>query len=440
MTPTVSSRSRRGALALGGIFFAASAALASAPAVYATPSDEAVNAIDARYTTFGGAGSLLGAPIGDAVDMPGGAERDYEGGAIFYSKDTGAHVVYGAILERYKALGGPGSELGYPKNDESDTGDGTGRFNDFAVTGGASIYWTPQWGASVIKGRVLEAWRQSGGITGPFGYPSADTSILDGVQTGKFVGPEGTEIQWSEAAGLVTIPAGLAATIPGFSAATPTAEGTTSVTKPSVSGPSTTATKSSTWWWIPVGLAALALLGGLLRLLTRKPKTPEPVRVVAQRAEVTRPTPVPPPAPPVRPAAKAPAPPATPRPPAPPAPPAPPTPAKVVPLVKTPPPAPKPVTPPPPPPPPPKPMPEPEPVASRPAPEPTPIRPLLAEPPKATIHTAIAHQDEAAAVIRYESSEPADTRIQVTYENNAIGDDQESKADKSDSVPDSRQL
>ena len=66
------------------------------------------------------------------------------------------------------------------------------------------------------------------------------------------------------------------------------------------------------------------------------------------------------------------------------------------------------------------------------------IRPLLSEPPKATIHTESAEPD-AAAVIKYESSTPADTRIQVTYENNAVGDDQESVADKSDTVPDSRQ-
>lgn len=418
VTPIVSSRSRRGALALGGLFIAAGAVLTTAPA-YADPSAEAAKSIEDRYAAFGGLNSLLGAPIGDAVDAPGGAARNYEGGAIFYSKDTGAHVMYGAILERYKALGGPGSELGYPKNDESDTGDGTGRFNDFTFPGGASMYWTPQWGASVIKGRVLDAWRRSGGITGPFGYPSSDTSILDGVQTGKFVGPEGTEIQWSEAAGLVTVPAALAATIPGISAATPTAEGTPSVTKPSPNAPSPAAasTRSSKWWWIPVGLAALALLGGLLRLLGRKPAAPEPVKVAAQRVPEVAP------APPV-------APPPTPRPvaetPPPPRPPAPPT--KVVPLVKTPPPAPRPVPPPPPPPVPPAPRPAP-------APEAVAVRPLLSEPPKATIHTESAAEDETATVIRYESSTPADTRIQVTYENNAVGHDQESRADKSDAHP-----
>lgn len=440
MTPNVSSRSRRGALALGGILIAASATLTTAPAVNAAPSSDAVNAINDRYSTFGGEASLLGAPTGEAVDVPGGAERDYEGGAIFFSEETGAHVMYGAILDRYNALGGPGGELGYPKNDESDTGDGTGRFNDFTTPGGASIYWTPQWGASVIKGRVLEAWRQTGGITGPFGYPSADTSIIDGIQTAKFVGPEGTEIQWSEAGGLVTIPTGLAATIPGFSAATPTAEGTTSVTKPSPSTTTTTSTTTSRkWWWIPVGLAALALLGGLLRLLSRKPKAAAPVKVATQRApEVTRPVAVPPPPAPVRPVAAAPAPsprpPAPPAPPRPPAPPAPPAPTKVVPLVKTPPPAPKPVTPPPAP----KPVtPPPPPPVAKPVPEPaTPIRPLLSEPPKAAIHTEATPHHDVAPVIKYESSAPADTRIQVTYENNAVGDNQESVADKSDARPD----
>ena len=403
MTPTVPLR---GSLALGGMFIVASSLLVSAPIVSAAPSSDAVSTINDRYAAFGGEGSLLGSPTGEAVDVPGGAERDYQGGSIFYSKDTGAHVMYGAILDRYMALGGPSSELGFPKNDESDTGDGVGRFNDFSMPGGAAIYWNPQWGASVIKGRVLEAWRQSGAITGPFGYPSADTSIVDGVQTGKFVGPEGTEIQWSEASGLITIPAALASKIPGFDITSP-AEGTTAVSTPgtSVSAEPVT-TKSSKWWWIPVGIAVAALLAGLMRLLTRR-RPEEPVKVAAQRAPVVKPAPAP--APPVRPVVKAPAPP-------PPAPPKPPAPAKVAPLTK--------VTPPPPPAP-------PKPVTPPPAP-----RPLLSEPPKATIRTETTDHD-VSTVVRYEeSAAAAETTVRVTYENNAVGDHQASAADKSDSVPD----
>lgn len=391
----------RVSLALGGMFILTSSLLVSAPISSAAPSTEAVDTINDRYTTFGGESSLLGAPLGEAVDVAGGAERDYEGGTIFYSKDTGAHVMYGVILDRYEALGGPGSDLGFPKNDEGDVGDGVGRFNDFSAPEGAAIYWSPQWGASVIKGKVLEAWRQSGAITGPFGYPSADTSVTGDMQTGKFVGPEGTEIQWSKAAGLLTIPAALAAKIPGFGANAPTAEGTTSVS----AAPGKTITtekvekKGFNWLWLLLGIPLIAGLGWLLR---KRPQEVAPVRV-AERAPVVKPTP-----PPARPApvVKAPAPtPPAPRPPAP-------APAKVAPVTKvTPPPAPKPVTPPPAP------------------------RPLLSEPPKATIRTETS--EDVTTVVRYEDSVAGtETTARVTYENNALGDDQESVADKSDTIPD----
>jgi hypothetical protein len=382
-------------LALGGIFIVASSALLSAPLVNAAPSSDAVSTINDRYATFGGDSSLLGSPVGEAVDVPGGAERDYEGGSIFYSKDTGAHVMYGVILDRYKALGGPGtSGLGFPTNDETGTGDSVGRFNDFSAPEGAAIYWNPQWGASVIKGRVLEAWRQSGAITGPFGYPSADTSIADGVQTGKFVGPEGTEIQWSQAAGLVTIPAALATKIPGFGSTASTAEGTTSMSKPttSVTADPGVKKKGFNWLWLLLGIPLIAGLGWLLR---RKPAEVVPVKV-AERAPVVKPTP--PPAPRPAPVVKAPPPPPAPRP---------------APVVKAPPPppAPKPVTPPPAP------------------------RPLLSEPPKATIRTEASDHD-LSTVVRYEESSAATEAVQVTYENNAVGDKHSSVADKSDSVPD----
>ena len=60
VTPIVSSRSRRGAVALGGMFIAASAVLVSTPAASAAPSSDAVNAINDRYSAFGGAGLCAG--------------------------------------------------------------------------------------------------------------------------------------------------------------------------------------------------------------------------------------------------------------------------------------------------------------------------------------------------------------------------------------------
>jgi hypothetical protein len=403
----------RAALALGGMFIVSSSLLLSTPIAGAAPSTDAVDTINDRYATFGGESSLLGIPTAEAIDVPGGAVREYQGGAIYYSQDTGAHVMYGAILDRYRALGGPSSELGFPTNDEGDTGDGVGRFNDFSTPGGAAIYWNPQWGASVIRGRVLETWRQAGAVSGPFGYPSADTSIMDGVQTGKFVGPEGTEIQWSKTGGLITIPAALAATIPGLSATTPTSERPISVSPPDTSiTAEPTAMRSSKWWWIPAGVAAAALLAGLIRVLTRG-RPEEPIPVPAQRAPVA--TSPPTKAPPTK------APPATPPPARPvtatttpaPAPPASPAPPRIAPVAKV------------------SRTPAPGPAASPPAPV-----PLLSEPPKATIRTASTDRDLSAVVTYEGSAAAAETAVQVTYENNAVGHNQADVADKSDSVPD----
>ena len=410
MTPLMPLRA---ALALGGMFIVGSSLLLSTPIAGAEPSTDAVDTINDRYATFGGESSLLGIPTAEAIDVPGGAVREYQGGAIYYSKDTGAHVMYGAILDRYRALGGPSSELGFPTNDEGDTGDGVGRFNDFSTPGGAAIYWNPQWGASVIRGRVLETWRQAGAVSGPFGYPSADTSIMDGVQTGKFVGPEGTEIQWSKAGGLITIPAALATTIPGLSATTPTSERPISVSPPDTSVTAEPpATRSSKWWWIPAGVAAAALLAGLARVLTRgRPEEPTPVP--AQRAPVATPpraTPPPTTPPPTTPPPARPVTVATTPAPAPPAPPAPPRVAPLANVTRT-------------------------PVSKSAASPPAPA-PLLSEPPKATIRTASTDRDLSAVVTYEGSAAAAETAVQVTYENNAVGHNQADVADKSDSVPD----
>ncbi len=472
--PTAASfRRRRIPLVVVGLAFAA-AGLWGAPAAVATPSVDAANAIDAKYTSFGGAGSLLGTPIAAAVDVGDGAERDYSGGVIYYSKDTGAKVMYGAILDRYKSLGGPMGDLGFPTNDESDAGNGVARFNDFTAPGGASIYWSPQWGAMVVKGRVRDAWLASGGVNGPFSYPTTDTATTTDVQTGKFVGPAGTEIQWSNAAGLVTVPAGLASSLPGFLATAPSVEGTQSVTAPPVATPTLNAPTNSApnpvhsgfnkLWWIPITLALVAAIGGLMWLFGRRRgstadvQSPRPTAPVAPvppaRASVAEPAkltskpeikPTPTKSAPT-PAAKAAAPavpkvtqspngagdaakaPTAPAPP-PKAAPAPPKPAvasapvrKAEPSVPTPPPPrAAPVSPPP--------------AVPSPPPVTTPVLRAVSDVAKEAVPAAVVREvtgAETSPAIKYETPDAAaSTKIEITYENNAIGDGQESTADKS---------
>ncbi|QBS44580.1 LGFP repeat-containing protein [Nocardia sp. CS682] len=263
---------RRTSLTVNVLALLASGLLAgtAAPAV-ADPSADAVNAIDAHYAEFGGSGSFLGAPLGPATDVAGGAERAYQGGVIYYSPNTGAKAMYGEILVKYKSLGGPSGPLSFPTNDESGAGDGVGRYNDFAEPGGAAIYWKPETGAWTIKGKVLDAWRESGGVTGPFGYPRSDMTVDDGVATANFEGPGGTEIKWSENNGLATQPPELAASLPGFRADAPDVAVPNPVPNPDIEG--TTDSDGSginRWWGIPIGLAITAVVAGLLAMLGRR--------------------------------------------------------------------------------------------------------------------------------------------------------------------------
>lgn len=447
MTPRARLGSASAGAAIAGTLIAG---LLWAPAAAAQPSAEAVDAIEESYDRFGGDTSLLGPPAGEVTEVPGGAVRDFQGGAIYYSPDTGAHVMYGAILEHYRDLGGPGPALGFPENDEADSGDGVGRFNDFSAPGGAAIYWTPQSGAALVTGRVLEAWRQVGGVSGPFGYPTADTAVIDEVQTGMFAGPEGTEIQWSRAGGLVTVPAVLAARIPGFTATAPDPEGTSSMNTPRSDTPAAAGPSSSglSWWWIPIGIAAAALLAGVLRMVLRR-RPAETATVTARTHSATTagaPEPVGRPGPAPKPVTSVPPPKATPPRSAPPRsvtpttpPPAAPAPASAPPNGVT---RPKAATPPP------KPA-RPAPPARPPAPKPAvnsapkladvaplkppaaaPVRPVTAEPPKATIRTEPADQ-ATSPVVQYATPETPAAGITVTYENNAVGENQESAADKS---------
>ncbi len=419
MTPTVTPRHMRGAsLALGGMFVVASTMLA--PTAGAAPSADAVKAIDDHYPAVS---SVLGEPTGEPTDIAGGVEKDYTEGAIFYSKETGAKAMYGEIFKKYQAIGGP-AELGFPTNDESDTGDGVGRFSEFAGKDGetAAIFWAPASGAWVMRGKVYDAWKASGGIKGPFGYPKDDTMTMGDTLTSNFVGPDGTQISWSKAAGLVTIPAALAGKINLPNVGSAVSSAATSISKSVTAGTTVEKKGGFKWWWL-LPLLLLGLIPFLLKLF-RKPE-PEPVRVATRAPEVKKVV-TPPPPPPVK-KVVAPPPPPVKKVVAPPPPPKP--------VVKTPPPpAPKPVTPPP----------APRPVVHE---APKLVERVehkvehvvekverVVEAPRAAIHEAhIEH--ETSPVIRYETHTPVNTGIEVVYENNAV-DGRESRADKSDLTPD----
>ena len=101
-------------------------------------------------------------------------------GAVYWSSATGAWAVYGVINTRYDALGAAGSVLGLPRTDEKAAPDGRGRYNQFQS---GSIYWTPQTGAWPVRGAILTRWTQLGAERSSLGYPKADqVAVAGGVR------------------------------------------------------------------------------------------------------------------------------------------------------------------------------------------------------------------------------------------------------------------
>ncbi len=115
--------------------------------------------------------SELGECMTPEYDVPGGRAQDFRGGRVLWSARAGAHVVAGAIGGAYVAAGGPGGYLGFPISDELGTPDRKGRLNKFER---GYIYWTQDTGAHAVAGAILDDWARAGYERGPMGYPTGD--------------------------------------------------------------------------------------------------------------------------------------------------------------------------------------------------------------------------------------------------------------------------
>ncbi|MDQ3631407.1 MAG: hypothetical protein M3417_09135, partial [Actinomycetota bacterium] len=127
--------------------------------------------------------------------------RHYEHGSIYWTFKTGAREVHGAIREKWQSLEWERGVLGYPTSDETATPDGKGRFNHFQ---NGSIYWTPQSGAHEVHGAIRQKWAALGWETGYLGYPTSDeTTAPDTV--GRYNHFQGGSIYWTPARGAFAV-------------------------------------------------------------------------------------------------------------------------------------------------------------------------------------------------------------------------------------------
>lgn len=108
--------------------------------------------------------------------------RDFEKARVYYSDAAGVHAVSGAMLARYKSLGEYRWAL--PESDSTGSLDGIGAYTHFR--NGVSIFWSPNTGAHLVYGAIRDLWGQRGWERGYLGYPLTDESQVGNLRRSTF--------------------------------------------------------------------------------------------------------------------------------------------------------------------------------------------------------------------------------------------------------------
>ncbi|WP_280232934.1 LGFP repeat-containing protein [Nocardia cyriacigeorgica] len=146
-------------------------------------------AIEVKYDQAGGY-NTFGNPITPELDATGGRFQAFErNNSIYWSLGTAAHQIGGAIRDKWGAAGWENSPLGFPITDEA-AAKNNGRYNRF---NGGDIYWSPTTGAHIIWGSIRDTWLAAGGENGRYGYPTGDEFDYEGGKAQDF---QGGRITW----------------------------------------------------------------------------------------------------------------------------------------------------------------------------------------------------------------------------------------------------
>jgi uncharacterized protein with LGFP repeats len=143
------------------------------------PEITVVGAIGEKWRAMGAGTSALKQPV--ANEQPTfdnvGRSQQFQGGIISWHPSTGAHVVWGLIGKLWLQLGR--EQFGYPITDELPTGNRRGLYNHFRAMQlpnrpESSIFWSKTTGAHVVYGAIRDRWARLGWERSKLGFPIAD--------------------------------------------------------------------------------------------------------------------------------------------------------------------------------------------------------------------------------------------------------------------------
>jgi uncharacterized protein with LGFP repeats len=132
-----------------------------------------------------------------------GRFRNFERGIVSWHPETGPHIVWGLIGERWLQIGR--EQFGYPISDETATLDARGRFNHFRAVQlpgkpEASIFWHPDAGAHEVYGAIRAKWAEMGWERSHLGYPVSAEQDQGGGRLQQF---QGGSLFWTPHGGTV---------------------------------------------------------------------------------------------------------------------------------------------------------------------------------------------------------------------------------------------
>lgn len=155
--------------------------------------------VRAKYWAMGATSGSAGLPVTDVAPVSGasGTFADFQGAITIHAKTGGPGLWFsGALRDRFRELGGYGV-LGVPTTDQAPT-PGSGWFFDLAS---GSMYWSAETGAHILTGPVYSKYLEFNSVKGPFGLPTTDLLDTSGF-TGKFAEfRNAVSIFWSKETG-----------------------------------------------------------------------------------------------------------------------------------------------------------------------------------------------------------------------------------------------